>query len=339
MDGTANASSLDSESRPVLGLPPQARFLCAGRVEPSWVSLTLQLDAAGCHEPSLRWMDDPSRVLTLLREESFDALVFEAEFCRSAPGDGVAGAFESPLGELALLQALRGGGCLDPVVVLSSRPSDQLVLEVERLEAELLVTPASWYSPALGVTLRRAVERARLVQDHYRLAVTDRRRSLRDREEAAGLLNEQRRIITDLLEETVSAQRSHSAPQTDRSADRQASETGVNRPTELRDVSGRTVPPELRQYYQELLRTFVIIGSGSLVSEIRKFAEEVAAAGLTPRQVMRLHLGRVEELVSGLGSRSSRHILGRADLLALEVMIYLAECYQRSLTARPSATV
>ena len=69
------------------------------------------------------------------------------------------------------------------------------------------------------------------------------------------------------------------------------------------------------------------------MAEIRKFAEEVAAAGLTPRQVMRLHLGRVEELVSGLGSRSSRHILGRADLLALEVMIYLAECYQRSMTA------
>ena len=333
MDGTANTSSLDSESRPVLGLPPQARFLCAGRVEPSWVSLTLQLDAAGCHEPSFRWMDDPGRVLTLLREESFDALVFEAEFCRSAPGDGVAGAFESPVGELALLQALLGGGCLDPVVVLSTRPSDQLVLEVERLEAELLVTPASWYSPALGVTLRRAVERASLVQDHYRLAVTDRRRSLRDREEAAGLLNEQRRIIAELLEETVVVQRTISSRPSDRRVVDSGNEPAVEIGAEQREASSRAIPIELRQYYQELLRTFVIIGSGSLVAEIRKFAEEVAAAGLTPRQVMRLHLGRVEELVSGLGSRSSRHILGRADLLALEVMIYLAECYQRSMTA------
>jgi hypothetical protein len=333
MDGTANTSSLDSESRPVLGLPPQARFLCAGRVEPSWVSLTLQLDAAGCHEPSFRWMDDPGRVLTLLREESFDALVFEADFCRSAPGDGVAGAFESPVGELALLQALRGGGCLDPVVVLSTRPSDQLVLEVERLEAELLVTPASWYSPALGVTLRRAVERASLVQDHYRLAVTDRRRSLRDREEAAGLLNEQRRIIAELLEETVVVQRTISSRPSDRRVVDSGNEPAVEIGAEQREASSRAIPIELRQYYQELLRTFVIIGSGSLVAEIRKFAEEVAAAGLTPRQVMRLHLGRVEELVSGLGSRSSRHILGRADLLALEVMIYLAECYQRSMTA------
>jgi hypothetical protein len=30
-----------------------------------------------------------------------------------------------------------------------------------------------------------------------------------------------------------------------------------------------------------------------------------------------------------LGNRSTRHIMARADLLALELMIHLGECYRR----------
>ena len=37
----------------------------------------------------------------------------------------------------------------------------------------------------------------------------------------------------------------------------------------------------------------------------------------------------VEELVHGLGARSSRHVMSRADLLGLEVMVHLAEGYRQ----------
>ena len=49
---------------------------------------------------------------------------------------------------------------------------------------------------------------------------------------------------------------------------------------------------------------------------------------------MQLHLHVLEELVRGLGSRSTRHVMTRADLLALEVMVHLAECYRRRYQAR-----
>lgn len=328
----------ESEADPqATAIPPQARFLCAGRVEPSWVSLTLQLDAAGCHEPSFRWMDDAGKMLTLLREESFDGLLLEAEFCRG----GLAGAEASNTGrcELAVLRALRGAGCDDPVVLLTSRAHDDLVIEADRFDAELLVSPATWYSPALGVTLRRSVERTQLSRDHYRLSVAERRRFRRDREEAAGLLHQQRRIIEEFLHGPTSLLARDDRSRGDqagplRSYGSEICDDAVD--AEAIDASEPAIPTEMVLYYHELLRTFVIIGSGSLASEIRKFAESLAEMRLSPRQVMRLHLGRVEELVRGLGSRSSRHVLARADLLALEVMIYLAECFQQrdALAAR-----
>ncbi len=49
---------------------------------------------------------------------------------------------------------------------------------------------------------------------------------------------------------------------------------------------------------------------------------------VAPQQVMRLHLLVLEEMVQGLGNRSARHVMNRADMLILEVMINLAEGYR-----------
>ena len=42
----------------------------------------------------------------------------------------------------------------------------------------------------------------------------------------------------------------------------------------------------------------------------------------------------LEELVHGLGSRSTRHVMTRADLLSLELMMHLAEGYRRRYQER-----
>jgi len=34
-------------------------------------------------------------------------------------------------------------------------------------------------------------------------------------------------------------------------------------------------------------------------------------------------------LIHGLGARSTRHVMTRADLLALEILVYLAEAYRQ----------
>ena len=108
-------------------------------------------------------------------------------------------------------------------------------------------------------------------------------------------------------------------------------ESGATSRGQGRTVATVRLPAEFDDYYQELLRTYVIMGSGNLAVEIDKLAGLLAQAGLTPRAVLDLHLERVERLVRGLGNRSTRHVMARADLLALELLVHLGECYRRRI--------
>ena len=89
------------------------------------------------------------------------------------------------------------------------------------------------------------------------------------------------------------------------------------------------LPPELTAHYRELLRIYVIMGSGNLADELRRLAGLLVAAGISARQTARMHLEVVAEMISGLGARSGRHVMTRADLLILEVMMHLGEGYRR----------
>ena len=100
------------------------------------------------------------------------------------------------------------------------------------------------------------------------------------------------------------------------------------RPGKL-DLSPFSLPAELTAHYRELLRTYVIMGSGNLADELRRLAELLAAAGLTAGQTLQLHLKVLEELVHGLGTRMPWHVMTRADLLALELLLHLADGYRR----------
>jgi hypothetical protein len=71
------------------------------------------------------------------------------------------------------------------------------------------------------------------------------------------------------------------------------------------------------------------MGSGNLACELSRLAELLVSAGLTARQAMELHLTVLEELLHGLGTRSTRHVMTRADLLAMELLLSLADGYRR----------
>ena len=90
-------------------LPTRLRLLCVGSVEPSWVSLTLQLDALGCVEPNFKWVSTANEALALLRDESFDCLLVRVNPVRQVPGDD----------PMALARGIRAGGCADPIVIVS----------------------------------------------------------------------------------------------------------------------------------------------------------------------------------------------------------------------------
>jgi hypothetical protein len=94
-------------------------------------------------------------------------------------------------------------------------------------------------------------------------------------------------------------------------------------------LDSQSLPPRLVDHYRQLLRAYVIMGSGNLSAEMGSLAELLVAAGVSASQTVQMHLHVLEELVRGLGSRSTRHVLNRADLLALEIMVHLAEGYRQ----------
>jgi hypothetical protein len=98
------------------------------------------------------------------------------------------------------------------------------------------------------------------------------------------------------------------------------------------------IPPRFRASYQELLRAYVIMGSGTLSREIQAFVDELGPARVSARQIVKFHLEVVEEMARGMGQRSARHLLCRADLLILELLITLADAYHdRSAPAARAA--
>ncbi len=290
-------------------LPSRLRLLCVGSREPSWIGLTLQLDAEEI-EPKFRWVATAAEALTLLRDDSFDCIVVATSVSEGFDDAAV------------LVKAIRASGCEDPIVVLAHRISDTAWVDLSAEECELLQSTRMWDSPALVGTIKRALARSELVRQSRRLAVAQSKRMTRERGEAEHLLSQQRRIIDDLDAAELA---SHPTNVTQQAMIDCFGQVSIERSGPAR----RSLPPEINSYYHELLRTYVIMGSGNISGEIAKLAELLSVAGCGPREVLALHLERVESLVLGLGNRSTRHIMSRADLLALELMIHLGESYRR----------
>lgn len=309
-------------------LPTRLRLLCVGSVEPSWVSLTLQLDALGCVEPNFKWVSTANDALALLRDESFDCLLVRVNVARQGPGDD----------PLSLARGIRAGGCADPIVVVTVSTDDETWAEALRMNVDLLVSAKGWESSALVPAIQRAVERGRMFHEIDRLTAADRRRLVRERDEAEYLLHQQRQILV-ALEHLAETGQTDAAPPLDDAAGPLADRSSADRLRNDRHRAERfRLPAEFDEYYQELLRTYVIMGSGNLVAQIVKLADLLSQAGFAPRDVLDLHLARVERLVRGLGNRSTRHVMARADLLALELMIHLGECYQRQMCMTASGS-
>jgi hypothetical protein len=76
------------------------------------------------------------------------------------------------------------------------------------------------------------------------------------------------------------------------------------------------------------------MGSGNLGDDMSHMAELMADAEISAPETMQLHVSVLEEMVKGLGTRSARHVMTRADLLVLEVMVHLSEVYRKRYSHR-----
>lgn len=282
-----------SEASPAT-LPHSLRLLCVGEEEPSWVALTMQLSARDCDEPSFRWSSTSNEALTILRHQMFDCLLIAA---RSSGGRCSFDVAEA----LRLAEAMRSSGQDEPVLVLTETLPDEQWERFIQFDCEVVITDRLWDSPTLVPLVIRAVRGVALARAYRQLQGSHHRRVTQERSEADEFLKQQKQILCD------------TALLTNPGGDRNESATTP------------ILRTEIRGYYQQLLRTFVMMGSGSLSTDIRSLAQLLVQSGHTPRSVFALHVAEIETLTLGLGHRSARHAVARGDLLALELLLCVGE--------------
>jgi DNA-binding response OmpR family regulator len=241
--------------------------------------------------------------LSRLRDDVFDAVLIGHE--------------PDELDATALVEALRTAGSEEPVIVLGQQDEADMTALCLEAHADAYVCVRSTTTRTLIWVVARAIEHHFLLRENRRLQQADRHRLEMERGEADRLLAEQQGLLRE-LDLLSSPQQEAAAGQTD--------ETAARPP----------LPEQLEAHYRELLRAYVMMGSGNLATEMHALAQWLATAGISAAQTLELHLHVLHGVLKGLGTRSARHVMNRADLLALEVGVHLCEVYrQRSTAAAP----
>jgi DNA-binding response OmpR family regulator len=256
--------------------------------------------------------------LARLRDEVFDLVLVAHE-----PGE---------LDALELIEGLRVSGNDEPILVLGVASEQEMTALCYEVGADAYLCVNTTTTRTLLWAAARAIERHELLRENRRLVQADRQRLHQEHLEADRLLAEQRALICDL--ESLTSERV--LPTRD-GAKTDAPSRAKQQPlpaSKLGALSAGRLPANLESHYRELLRAYVIMGSGNLNGDMQELAELLVGTGTTPQQTMLLHLQVLEELVRGLGSRSARHVMTRADLLVLEIMIHLADGYRQGLLER-----
>lgn len=289
-------------------LPPHIRVLYITNRQRTggWLAEAFAHDSAT--EVQLEEAMGSAAGLARLREEAFDAVLVSHE-----PGE---------LDALELIEGYRAGGADEPIIVLGHQSEQELAALCFEVGADAYVCVNATTTRTLIWMVARAIHRCLLERENRRLAQAEQQRLQREHDEAERLLVQQRALIQDLVGLRLGGGASAST------AGALPAAPGGDRPSSPPPAS-LALPSELVQHYRDLLRTYLIMGFGNLGAELARLAELLASAGVSARQAMSLHLHVLEDLIHGLGTRSTRHVMARADLLVLEIMIHLADGYRR----------
>ncbi len=235
-----------------------------------------------------------------LRDDTFDAVLVSHD--------------PPELNALELIEGYRAGGAGEPIIVMGLQSEQEMAAACFEVGADGYVCASTTTSRNLIWVIARAVQHHQLMRENRRLTLDQQQRLQREHDEAERLLQQQRTLIGDL--ESI-----QNRPWADASRMSDSDRNATSR-------EHRQLPRELVAHYRELLRAYVIMGSGNLACELSRLASLLVTASISARETMQLHVHVLEELVHGLGSRSARHVMSRADLLALEIMVHLADNYR-----------
>jgi DNA-binding response OmpR family regulator len=302
-------------------LPPHVKILYITTLHRTGGWLAKAFAADNASEVRLEESVGVTAGLTRLRDEVFDAVLISHE-----PG---------VLDALDLIEGLRAGGSEEPMIALGTLPPQDVEVLAYEVGADAYCCVAQTTTRSLLWTLSRAIERHALIRENRRLLQAERQRLAQEHQEAERLLAQQRALV----EELESLQGDESPPRSEIGPVAAGLSLDLRGARELFTSPGTlhlpaSLPPQLVHHYREILRAYVIMGSGNLNQEMATLAELLCAAGVGGRETMQLHVCVLEELVHGLGSRSARHVMNRGDLLVLEVLIHVVENYRRRYQER-----
>jgi DNA-binding response OmpR family regulator len=283
-------------------LPPRMRvlFVTTHHQLGDWLARALVGDSAS--EVQLERAYGAAAGVSRLRNELFDAV-----FVSHVPDE---------LDALEFVAGIRAGNPDQAVVVLGAQSEQAMGALCYEVGADGYLCVGSATTRALLWTVARGIERHAILAENRQLQHAERHRLQMEHHEVERLLTQQR-VLTAGLEAIKAQRRVDSEPD-----EAEVSELDL-------ESDPLDLPAPLLAHYRELLRTYVIMGSGNLTEEMQSLAELLATGGVSARQTMQLHLAALEELIRGLGNRSARHVMNRADLLIVEMMMHLAEGYRQ----------
>ena len=318
MSATVTSINQISSQEKTPALPPRMRVLFITSVHRTGGWLAEAFASEVSSEIDLDEVVGSVAGLGRLREELFDVVLVSHE-----PGE---------LDALALLEGYRTGVADAPIIVLGTESEQEMGSLCFELDAEAYVCVNTTTKCHLRWVVSRAIMHHEILRENARLSQSLRRRLQQEHDEASRLLGQQQALIDDL--DAIRQRNAQVEPSDIPPAKRRSGLARVPTDPDTPIARRPDLPDELIDHYRELLRAYVIMGSGNLAHELSQLAELLTSAAVNACETMQLHLFVLEEMVQGLGSRSARHVMTRADLLVLEIMIHLAEGYRKRYQQR-----
>ncbi len=189
-----------------------------------------------------------------------------------------------------------------PIIVLGMAADQEIAGLCYEAGADAYLCLRTTATRTLLWQIARARERRLLLRENEQLRIARRQRDSWEEDEALRLLEQQRLLASKQGVEAAG---------------------GSNHRTE-----GEAIPWSMRGDYVELLRAYVVMGSGHLGPTLEDWAVRLAAHRPTAGAVFAMHLRAVSLVLDGLNGRGGRHVHNRADLLLVELLMRVADRYR-----------
>lgn len=203
-----------------------------------------------------------------------------------------------------------------PIIVLGMAADQEIAALCYEAGADAYLCLRTTATRTLLWQIARARERRLLLRENEHLRIARRQRDAWEEDEAVRLFEQQRLL---------------------------ASKHGIEPAGPVLgatdgEATPSAIPWAIRCDYVELLRAYVVMGSGHLGPTLEDWAHRLAAHRPTAGAILAMHLRALQLVLDGLHGRGGRHVHNRADLLLVELLMRIADRYRVDTGASAKAS-